>query len=58
MRNSIVNRLKKLELVNLRVNEIAIVDGYLRLIELSIAGDEIFEIPDFTEYRQMQVKGG
>ena len=54
----IVNRIKALEAVQKKIDDVAIVDKYLALIELSIAGDEIFEIPDFHEFRQMQLDKG
>ena len=55
---SIVNRLKKLELVKGQVNEVQIVDRYLDLIQQSTLCDPIPELPDFHEFRQMQIKGG
>ena len=54
---AITNRLKKLELVKGQVNEIAIVDKFLALIELSIEHDPILEIPDFQEFRLSHISG-
>ena len=52
----IVSRIKALEAVQKKVDDVAIVDDYLALIELSIAGEVIFEIPDFREFRLSQIE--
>ena len=54
----ITNRIKRLEAVQKKFDDVATVEEYLALIELSITGDVIFEIPDFMEFKQMKMKGG
>ena len=55
---NIIHRIKILEASQKKGDDVKIVEAYLRLIELSIAGDPILETPDFAEFRQMQIKGG
>ena len=54
----IANRLKKLEAVRGQVNEIQIVDKFLDMITQAAFSDPIPELPDYFEFREMQIDKG